>query len=59
MYIYLQDHAVICRSLVFALVVLAKVDIDMIKLQKTHQVPGCLNKNKEKLTKHFGSSMSD
>lgn len=58
MYIYLQDHAVICRSLIFALVVLAKIDINMIQLQETHQVSGCLNKNKEKLTEYYGSSVS-
>lgn len=38
----LEHHAVVCRSLVFALVVLAVIDINVIQLKKTHQVPGCL-----------------
>lgn len=38
----LQHHAVVCGSLVLALVVLTKVDINMIQLEETRQVSGCL-----------------
>lgn len=44
--VYLQHHAVVCRSLVLALVVLAVVDVNVIQLQKTHQISGCLNKHR-------------
>lgn len=43
---YLQHHAVVCWSLVLALIVLAMVDINMVQLEKTHQVSGCLQTHK-------------
>lgn len=49
---YLQHHAVVCGSLVLALVVLTKVDINMIQLEETRQVSGCLHKHTHLTTLH-------
>lgn len=41
-WLYLQHHTVVSGSLVFALVVLTKVNIHMVQLEKTHQISGRL-----------------
>lgn len=42
--LHLQGQAVVCRGFVFAAVVLAIVDVNMVQLQKAHQISGCLRK---------------
>lgn len=41
---HLQGQAVVCGGFVFAAVVLAVVDVNMVQLQKAHQISGCLRK---------------
>lgn len=53
---YLQHHAIVCGSLVLALVVLTKVDINMIQLEETRQVSGCLHKHTYLTTLHPNTS---
>lgn len=58
--LHLQGQAVVGRSLVFAAVVLAIVDVDMIQLQEAHEISGRLQETLDKTTctqgTKFGSS---
>lgn len=42
--LHLQGQAVVCGGFVFAAVVLAIVDVNMVQLQKAHQISGCLRR---------------
>lgn len=43
--LHLQGQAVVCGGFVFAAVVLAIVDVNMVQLQEAHQISGCLQKD--------------
>lgn len=45
---HLQDQAVVGRSLVFAAVVLAVINVHMVQLQEAHQISGCLQRGSQR-----------